>query len=242
MNIFILTGSGVSADSGLRTFRDEENGIWMGECIKDVACSDSFETNPELFNKFYNGLREAVDEHAPNPAHYAIADYINKTKNNVMLVTQNVDNYHEIASGGKHKVRKMHGSLYKMVCVKCGNCYEVGSGYCHQMTSACEDCGEVGSIRTNIVCFGENVHYQEEINKFLYKDECGNRLDYFIAIGTSGVVYPAAGFVKRAHFNSTKVYINLDMKDASHIYKHKITGRAAETVPVFFEKLFNEHG
>ena len=243
MNIFILTGAGVSADSGVRTFRDAKTGIWGDDEILHVATKGAFEFDPERVSDFYNRRRAEVDACQPNAAHYAIAEYMAKTKNNVMLVTQNVDNYHELAAGGMHGITKMHGDLYKMYCIKCGEYYRVTSGYQHDINQACSFCGETHTIRPDVVFFEEEIHLDSaKVNKFLRKDEDGERLAYFIAIGTSGLVYPAAGFAKRAHFHSEKVYINLTDHAASHIYTQRRIGRASETVPVFFKELFEKHG
>lgn len=240
MNIFILTGAGLSADSGLRTFRDNETGIWEGEKISEVCVAGCFEKNPDQVNAFYNKLREGVDTHVPNAAHHAISEYINKTNNKVMMVTQNIDNYHELTGS---KPVKMHGDLYKMYCVKCGEYFHVDSGYIHDIDDACTFCGETKSIRPDVVFFGEGVHIDEgKTNKFLTKDENSERLSYFIAIGTSGNVYPAAGFAKKAHFHSNKVYINLTEDDKPHIFNQKRIGRAVDTVPKFFEELYDKHG
>ena len=243
MNIFILTGSGISADSGLKTFRDDETGIWAGEYLLHVCTLGAFEHNPSRVNDFYNKRREEVDAHKPNAAHYAIAEYMAKTENNVMLVTQNVDNYHEIAAGNPFSVFKMHGDLYRLFCIKCGDYFNVGKGYQHDIESECSNCGETKTIRPDVVFFGEQIQLDlPKVQKFLKKDADGNRLSHFISIGTSGVVYPAAEFVKQAHFNSKKVYINLDLKDVHHLYNEKVTGLAKDTVPDYFKKLYKEYG
>ena len=240
MNIFILTGAGISADSGLQTFRDSEDGLWEGHRIEDVCVAGCFEDNTQGTIDFYDDRRRACDAHEPNAAHYAIAEYIAKTKNNVMLITQNVDNYHELA--GANPI-KMHGDLYKLVCTNCGHNFKVGKGFILGENYECEDCKFCNTTRPDIVFFGEDIHIDfTQVNKFLKGKVDFESLSYFISIGTSGNVYPAAGFGNAAHFNSTKVYINLTSEDATHIYTDKRIGRARDTVPAFFNELFEKHG
>ena len=240
MNIFILTGAGISADSGMQTFRDVNSGIWANHNLTDVCVAGAFEKNPVLVNNFYNMRRQESDSFEPNAAHYAIAEYQAKTKNNVVLVTQNIDNYHELAGS---PVIKMHGDLYKMYCIKCGEYFRLTKGYVHDINEPCSFCGETKSIRPDVVFFGEDIEINETVlNKFLRKDENGERLSHFIAIGTSGNVYPAAGMVKKAHYHADKVYINLTEDHASHIFNVKRIGRAKDTVPEFFAELYEKHG
>lgn len=240
MNIFILTGAGISADSGLRTFRDSEDGLWEGHRIDEVCVAGCFEKNTQATIDFYDDRRRAADVHEPNDAHFAIAEYIKNTKNNVMLITQNVDNYHELA--GANPI-KMHGDLYKLVCTDCGHNFKVEKGFIVGKDYECTDCKSLNTTRPDIVFFGEDVNIDfVEVRKFLKGKFDGESLSYFISIGTSGNVYPAANFGDWAHFLSKKVYINLTDEGATHIYGDRRIGRAKDTVPVFFNELFDKHG
>ena len=229
-NIFILTGAGISAESGLKTFRDA-NGLWENYNVQDVASIDGFEKNPKLVHDFYNMLRPIMKKAAPNAAHIAIAEFEKENEDlNVYLVTQNVDLLHEKA--GSENVRHMHGRIDETVCLRCGHVIKTEEK--SAFDDVCESCGAKGFLKPNIVFFGEMPMFMDEISQKL-KDA-----DVFIAVGTSGVVYPAAGFVLQAKYYGAKTYLfNLERAENNGYFDEQIIGKASETLPVFLkQKLF----
>ncbi len=188
-SIVILTGAGISAESGVPTFRDKD-GLWEGHRFEDVATPEAFRWNPELVHRFYNLRRAALGGVEPNAAHVAIARLQREFRGQVTLVTQNVDDLHERA--GSPGVLHMHGELKKARCVHCENvCGWEGD---LETDTVCAVCGRAGGMRPEIVWFGEIPHHMERIERVLAD------ADWFVAIGTSGHVYPAAGFVHHARF------------------------------------------
>ena len=185
--IVILTGAGISAESGLPTFRDA-NGLWENHRVEEVATPEAFAHHPALVHRFYNLRRAALKTVSPNAAHGALAQLQHAYPEHVTLVTQNVDDLHERA--GSSKVIHMHGELLQIRCERCKDVRrwedELSSGL------PCSSCGEAGALRPDIVWFGEMPYFMNEISERLA--QC----DLFVAIGTSGLVYPAAGFVRAA--------------------------------------------
>ena len=186
-HIVILTGAGVSAESGLPTFRGPD-GLWEGHRVEDVATPEAFDRDPHLVHRFYNLRRRALDSVGPNAAHLAIARL--QRERRVTLVTQNVDDLHERA--GSTGVIHMHGELRKALCTRCGARREWIDDM--EVDTPCPACGKTGGMRPDIVWFGEMPYRMEEIESALMD------ADLFAAIGTSGNVYPAAGFVRTARF------------------------------------------
>ena len=186
-HIVILTGAGVSAESGLPTFRGPD-GLWEGHRVEDVATPEAFDRDPHLVHRFYNLRRRALDSVGPNAAHLAIARL--QRERRVTLVTQNVDDHHERA--GSTGVIHMHGELRKALCTRCGARMEWIDDM--EVDTPCPACGKTGGMRPDIVWFGEMPYRMEEIESALMD------ADLFAAIGTSGNVYPAAGFVRTARF------------------------------------------
>ena len=186
-HIVILTGAGVSAESGLPTFRGPD-GLWEGHRVEDVATPEAFDRDPHLVHRFYNLRRRALDSVGPNAAHLAIARL--QRERRVTLVTQNVDDLHERA--GSTGVIHMHGELRKALCTRCGARMEWIDDM--EVDTPCPACGKTGGMRPDIVWFGEMPYRMEEIESALMD------ADLFAAIGTSGNVYPAAGFVRTARF------------------------------------------
>ena len=184
--IVILTGAGISAESGLGTFRDE-GGLWAQHRIEDVATPEGFARNPQLVVDFYNARRAQAAEATPNAAHVALAQLEAAMPGDVLIVTQNVDGLHEKA--GSSNVLHMHGQLDSALCAACDHRWEATL----KMTvgQTCPACNQP-TARPDIVWFGEIPYYMEEIEMRLSK------ADIFAAIGTSGNVYPAAGFVQAA--------------------------------------------
>jgi NAD-dependent deacetylase len=191
-NIVILTGAGVSAESGISTFRDA-GGLWENHRLQDVATPEGFEADPHLVHRFYNARRAQLHEVDPNAAHFALAalERAWEGRGNFLLVTQNVDDLHERA--GSRRLLHMHGELRRLHCTGCGETHphEQDAG----LDLDCPACGRAGTMRPDIVWFGEIPYHMDEIGAAL--DEA----DIFCAVGTSGLVYPAAGFAAEAMHN-----------------------------------------
>ena len=227
--IVVLTGAGISQESGLGTFRDN-GGLWAEYKIEDVATPEAFAANPKLVYEFYNMRRaELLKETVkPNPAHIALAEFQAQFKGKFTLVTQNVDNLHE--EGGSQGVMHMHGELQNARCTNCGQVMFWTEDLDH--TSTCKACSSTGSLRPHIVWFGEMPLYMEDIYDLL--EEC----DLFVSIGTSGNVYPAAGFVQIASMaGAHTAELNLEPSNGATMFAEKIYGKASEIVPAFFEKV-----
>lgn len=226
-HIVVLTGAGVSKESGLDTFRDAE-GLWAKHRIEDVCTPEALERNPKLVNDFYNARRAQLSEVQPNAAHRALADLQMKFPGVVRLVTQNVDDLHE--RGGSEDVVHMHGELNRVECQACGVSMPWAGDV--QMESACPKCHAVGRLRPHIVFFGEVPLYMGEIMAWL------SSCDLFVAIGTSGNVYPAAGFVELASQSGAHtVELNLEPSQGATLFAEKIYGSASQIVPEFCRRL-----
>lgn len=227
-SIVILTGAGISAESGLGTFRDKD-GLWTKYDLQEVATPEGFARNPELVHDFYNARRKNLVEAEPNAAHAALARLEREFAGDVLLVTQNVDDLHERA--GSKNLMHMHGELLKIRCQACGNVMEWREDL--DLSTTCPACATTGELRPHVVWFGEMPLYMEEIYAAL--ENC----DLFLSIGTSGQVYPAAGFVaevrrwRRAH----TVELNLDPSDGASLFAEKIFGPATEVVPDYVARL-----
>lgn len=218
--IVILTGAGISAESGIRTFRDQ-NGLWEEHRIEDVASPEAFKRDRGLVNRFYNARRKQLQDPTvqPNKAHFALAELEQQWEGPFLLVTQNVDNLHERA--GSRKLVHMHGELNKVRCERCDE-----PDYFTQEILAdtlCKICG-TPSLRPHIVWFGEMPLFMDEIMEAL--DVC----EIFVSVGTSGNVYPAAGFVGRAS-NAETFEVNIQGSEISSNFDHHYNGPASETVP-----------
>lgn len=225
-SIVILTGAGISAESGLKTFRDN-GGLWEGHRIEDVATPEAFNRDPKLVHTFYNMRRQQLLKSAsPNSAHIALAEFEKQFDGRFMLITQNVDNLHE--QGGSQSVRHMHGELLKAQCTSSQKVFDISGPI--DTSSVCTCCDKIGTLRPHIVWFGEMPLYMEEIEQAL------TACDLFISIGTSGQVYPAAGFVQLARSTgATTVKLNLEPSDGCSQFKHTYYGPATQVVSQFFE-------
>jgi len=226
-SIVILTGAGVSAESGLATFRGPD-GLWEGHRVEDVATPEAFRRNPALVHAFYDARREKLGTVRPNAAHQALARLDAEWTGELLLVTQNVDDLHERA--GSKRLLHMHGELTKGWCLACDERFgwtgAIGVG------AKCPACGEEGRVRPDIVWFGEMPYEMERIEEAL--QSC----DLFVSIGTSGAVYPAAGFVQTArHCGAKTLEINLEPSLGSYMFDESRTGRAGELVPHWVEEL-----
>lgn len=220
MKIVILTGAGISAESGMGTFRDE-GGLWSQHRIEDVATPEGFARNPALVQRFYNARRSAAANAQPNAAHEALARLQRDWPGEVVLVTQNVDGLHEAA--GSRAVIHMHGELAGALCAGCGHRWRAPS----EMVEA-EPCPACAAplARPDVVWFGEIPYHMERILGHLQEAAI------FAAIGTSGEVYPAAGFVREAAAcGAHTVEINLEPSSVVSDFAETRFGVATRTVP-----------
>lgn len=225
--IVILTGAGVSAESGLATFRDS-GGLWEDHDPKLIATPEAFARDPKLVYRFYNARRNQLDEVLPNAAHRAIARLQQAFSGDVFLVTQNVDDLHE--RGGSGQVCHMHGQLRSMLCRICNAVLPAADDY--DGSTRCPRCGVVGGLRPDIVWFGEIPYHMDTILARL------RLCDLFIAIGTSGVVYPAAGFVQEAvASNALAVEVNREPSEVTGLFHQQRRGMATTEVVALVEEL-----
>ena len=229
--VVVLTGAGVSAESGLKTFRDN-NGLWENYAVTEVATPEAFATNPDLVYRFYNERRrQLLNEAKPNPAHYALADLEACVGDNFLLITQNVDNLHEQA-GSKHLLH-MHGELLRASCTVTGKAFALTGDIDGQ--SRCQCCHPGQPIRPDIVWFGEAPYHMERIMAALHA------ADVFISIGTSGHVYPAAGFVREARSSGAHtIELNLEPSQQGSAFAETHYGPAARLVPSFVRQFMQE--
>lgn len=229
-NIVVLTGAGISAESGLRTFRDND-GLWENHRVEEVATPEAFALNPEFVLRFYNERRAALSTVEPNLAHFALASAeqrLVKSGGSLTLVTQNIDDLHQRA--GSERVLPMHGELLKARCTECTTLSNWQDDLL--MTSICPHCGSKGTMRPHVVWFGEMPLYLDEIDRVI--QQC----DLFVSIGTSGNVYPAAGLVQMANACGTHT-VELNLEPAANVssFREQIYGPATSIVPQFFEQL-----
>ncbi len=225
-HIFVLTGAGVSAESGLGTFRDKAGeGLWACFDPMKLATPEAFARDPDTVLAFYDARRRNLLEAAPNAAHFALADLesgLARRGGHLTLVTQNIDDLHERA--GSRSVWHMHGELLK---ARCGYC-EVADVWLGDLKAGaeCPHCGRVGAMRPHVVWFGEMPLHLDDIFRAL------RRADLFVAIGTSGAVYPAAGFVQEARAQGVETLeLNLDAADNANLFDDSRYGAASATVP-----------
>lgn len=226
-SIVILTGAGISVESGLETFRDK-HGLWSKVDHREVATPEGFAHNPVKVHDFYNKRRRQLRDARPNAAHHALARLEGAWRDNFLLVTQNVDDLHE--SAGSRRLIHMHGELNSGLCEACG----MRCSWKADMStySQCPHCSIVGRMRPDIVWFGEMPYHMERIYRAL------GQAELFIAIGTSGNVYPAAQFVEEAGASGAHtVEINLDNSDNTSLFAEVIRGPASTTVPAFVDRL-----
>lgn len=228
--IVVLTGAGVSAESGLATFRDPE-GVWAKYSIEEVATPQAFERDPERVLAFYNMRREQAAAAAvqPNAAHHALARLEQQWQGEFLLVTQNVDDLHERA-GSNAALVHMHGDLQRRRCHHCGALAEGREA--PRVDQRCAACGRAGGMRPNVVWFGEMPMHMGRIEAALA--EC----ELFVSIGTSGNVYPAAGFVRGARAaGAYTVELNLEPSDGASQFHQAHQGAASTVVPAFVDAL-----
>lgn len=232
--IVVLTGAGISAESGIATFRDKD-GLWVKYDISEVATPEAYENNPTKVLGFYNQRRSAVKDARPNPAHVALVRLEQEwpqrvPEGDVLLVTQNVDPLHD-RSGSKNMLH-MHGELLSAWCTVCDTKHVWHDDITLQ--SVCPSCAIKGKIRPDIVWFGEMPYHMPAIDAALAQ------ADLFVSIGTSGNVYPAAGFVQRARLaGAYTVEINLEPSEGASMFHERRHGPAGTLVPAFVDELLN---
>ncbi|MNL00278.1 NAD-dependent protein deacylase [compost metagenome] len=233
MNLVILTGAGVSAESGVPTFRASD-GLWEGHRIEAVATPEGFAANPALVQDFYNQRRRHLARVHPNAAHRALADLAARWQGDFLLVTQNVDDLHDRAQlqtppASGFELIHMHGELLKARCTASGVvCDWTGDLEARHASSH----HPRGVLRPHIVWFGEMPLAMERIEAAL------ERCDLFVSIGTSGAVYPAAGFVQQARMAGARtVEVNLEPTQGRRLFDEGVYGPATEAVPAFFAGL-----
>jgi len=226
-NIVILTGAGISAESGVPTFRGP-NGLWEGHRVEDVCTPEAFVRNPALVQDFYDARRAALAHVEPNQGHRALARLDREWPGDLLLVTQNVDDLHERA--GAQRLLHMHGALKSAWCPAC----DTRSAWTAPLgdAPACPACGVSGRMRPDIVWFGEMPYGIDRIERALA------RADLFVSIGTSGAVYPAAGFVQTArHHGAQTLELNLDPSAGSLYFHETRIGPAGRLVPEWVEEM-----
>lgn len=225
-SLVVLTGAGISAESGLPTFRGG-GGLWEGHPIEDVATPGGFARDPDLVLRFYDARRRALAGVRPNPAHEALARLEAAWDGPFLLVTQNVDDLHERA--GSKRLVHMHGELLRARCTLCG---WAGRWTGDLSGVACPACGGMPGLRPDVVWFDEVPHGLDRIEAAL--DRCG----LFVAIGTSGEVWPAAGFVGRARAAGARsLELNLEPSRTSDRFAERRYGPASRLVPAWVDEL-----
>lgn len=226
-NIVILTGAGVSAESGIQTFRDSD-GLWEEHRIEDVATPEAFQRNPDMVHRFYDARRESIQSKAPNAAHIALAKLDAAWSGNLLLVTQNIDDLHERA--GTKRLIHMHGEHLNAWCTAC----DQRSRWTGKLLDHpnCPACGMSGYMRPDVVWFGEMPYQMEEIYAAL------SACDLFVSIGTSGNVYPAAGFVREArNVGAQTLELNMEPSEGSAWFDDAYHGPASKLVPIWVDAM-----
>lgn len=230
LSIFVLTGAGVSAESGLGTFRDR-GGLWSRFDPMKLATPEAFARDPDLVHEFYNLRRRGVIEAEPNAAHFALARLeqgVRERGGEFFLCTQNVDDLHERA--GSQAVTHIHGELLKARCLACDSVTPWREDITTQ--TPCPHCKQTGGMRPDIVWFGEIPRKLDAIESALLGSEL------FVAIGTSGAVYPAAGYVAQAkQFAIRTCELNLEPSDNAASFDEARYGKASEIVPAWVDEL-----
>ncbi|OTA19681.1 NAD-dependent deacylase [Xenorhabdus beddingii] len=231
-HVVVLTGAGISAESGIQTFRSSD-GLWEEHRVEDVATPEGFQRDPDLVQAFYNARREQLQQPKiqPNAAHYALAELEQELGDRFLLVTQNIDNLHERA--GSQRVLHMHGELLKVRCCQSGQVIEWKTHL--MMEDRCHCCQFPSPLRPHVVWFGEMPLGMEQIYSALAD------ADIFIAIGTSGHVYPAAGFVHEAKLSGAQtVELNLEPSQVESLFDEKHYGHASEIVTQYVRSLIQQ--
>lgn len=225
-NIAILTGAGISAESGVATFRGP-GGLWEGHRVEDVCTPEALARDPYLVHRFYDLRRAALAEVQPNPAHEALARLDAAWRGELLIVTQNVDDLHERA--GARRMVHMHGELKSALCARCGA--QTPWEAALPPGTPCGQCG-AAALRPDIVFFGEMPYHMDQIAAAL------SAADLFVSIGTSGAVYPAAGFVQTAAaYGARTLELNLEPSEGSHWFDESRQGPAGALVPAWVDEV-----
>jgi NAD-dependent deacetylase len=225
-NIVILTGAGISAESGIDTFRSA-GGLWEQHRVEDVATPEGFARDPDMVLRFYDMRRAAIQEKQPNAAHHALGRLEAEWEGELLIVTQNVDDLHE--RGGANRVLHMHGTHLNAWCTSC----DVRSRWTGPLIERppCPVC-QARSLRPDVVWFGEMPYRMGEIHAAL------RAADLFVSIGTSGAVYPAAGFVRDAReLGAQTLELNLERSQGSSWFHESRLGPATDVVPAWVAEM-----
>ncbi len=226
LRVVVLTGAGISAESGVPTFRDAD-GLWEGHRVEEVATPQAYESRPLLVQRFYDARRAALAAVEPNAAHRALALLEERLGDDLLLVTQNIDDLHERA--GSTRVLHMHGELLSALCRGCRGRFR----WADELSDfpPCPGCGST-ELRPDVVWFGEIPHGMDIIETAL------ERADLFVSIGTSGAVYPAAGFVQyAAAYGARTLELNLQPSQGTPLFDDSRHGPAGDLVPVWVDEL-----
>lgn len=226
MNIVVLTGAGISAESGVPTFRDAD-GLWEGHRVEDVATPAAFDRSPDVVHRFYDERRRMVQKVEPNAAHSALSRLEQMVGDSLLVITQNIDDLHERA--GSRRVLHMHGELLSALCRACDGRFAWDDDLAD--FPPCPGCG-YSELRPDVVWFGEMPYELDTIDRALQK------ADLFVSIGTSGAVYPAAGFVRAASaYGASTLELNLAPSEGSHFFDETRHGPAGTLVPDWVDEL-----
>jgi len=234
--VLVLTGAGVSAESGIPTFRDA-GGLWESHPVQQVASPQGFEDDPALVWRFYSERRAAAAPCQPNPGHHALVALERRLGDRFLLATQNIDGLHRAA--GSERLVELHGNLYKTRCSRCDRPpFEDREVYPTGKLPACGECDAAGAfalLRPHIVWFGEALDgsHMDRVDRFM-RHAREQRL-VFIAAGTSGVVYPAAGFVDEARRHGAETWlVNMEPADNRSCFHHFVQGPSGTVLPALF--------
>jgi NAD-dependent deacetylase len=233
--LLVLTGAGVSAESGVPTFRDG-NGLWENHRVEDVATPEGFEADPALVWRFYSERRRAAKRVSPNPGHQALAEAEARMGERFLLVTQNIDGLHQRA--GSRRVIEIHGSLFRTRCHACGR-EPFADDSEHSEAPACDACSAAGGhglLRPAVVWFGELIdpHALGTVGRFVSESRRCRLV--FLAVGTSGAVYPAAGLVLEARAAGGETWlVNAEPAENRGAFHHFVQGASGKILPGFFE-------
>jgi len=226
-NIVVLTGAGISAESGIRTFRAAD-GLWEDHRVEDVATPEAYGRDPALVHRFYDARRARLGEVEPNAAHLSLARLDHEWPGELLIVTQNVDDLHERA--GAKRLLHMHGELTSGWCLACEERFAWNGPM--GPSAACPACAQAGRVRPDIVWFGEMPYGMDRIDAAIAK------ANLFVSIGTSGAVYPAAGFVQTARYcGAATLEINLEPSQGSLFFDEGRYGPAGVEVPKWVDEV-----
>ena len=227
MKTIVLTGAGISAESGIQTFRDS-GGLWEGYSVGEVATPEGFATNPKKVNEFYDQRRAQLKTVEPNEAHKALARLEEHLQDDFLLITQNVDDLHERA--GSKRLLHMHGELLKKICTHCGTISPCTDNL--DSRDECQSCNQFGGLRPHVVWFSEEPFYMDEIR------DAFEGVEMFISIGTSNNVYPASSFVGMAEVEGAhRVELTLEPSKNHEEFSVGIYGPATETLPKLVDRI-----